>query len=690
MKNIIISIVFLLSFVVSFLSINTVTFAAVDFSDIENSYAKNAINELVEKGIINGYPDGEFRPTSAITRQDFAIILAKALNLNLTNSPSTPTFTDIPTTHYAYPAIEAAVKAGLINGIGDGKFGVGSGLTRQEMATLFARALGGETNGLGEQLTFADQHKISAWARDAVGFAVASNLMTGDTLNRFNPQGIAERQQVALVASRFLKQIDKVTPEPKPEPKPVPKPEPKPMPKPEPNSDSDSDPSPTPSVIPVVGITLNEVIENLKIGETKTLTVNVVPANATNKLVRWTSSDLNVATVNGQGKVIATGIGTVTITATTVDGLKSASVTFTVTHSNGAVITGVGTSSSVLQLGETTSRTAETTESGTITWSSSNTGVATVHSGTGEITAHTPGITTISYTSSNGKMNSVSLTVYDEATAKSPTYSQVLQMDEVITASVEAGLSATATNKSFVAKPTSVATVNATTGQVTASGAGSSVITYVGMDANGVVIEKGTTTVTVHPQAAVAAIPMVPAPYSVIGWGSAATNFTPPGIGQSIIWTVTNGTGAATIQQSTGAIRGVTAGDVTVNYKIVDNNTRVVAYKSAPVTVTIPDTPRVNISPPYVDGGTFGGPYSMSTNVNLTVAIIGENNSTVIFSNPRSNDDNIATATITGPNPSGHVFLNVQKIGTGEAQITFDYTDINNNTGSMTWIFNFQ
>ena len=71
------------------------------------------------------------------------------------------------------------------------------------MATLFARALDGETNGLGEQLTFADQHKISAWARDAVGFAVASNLMTGDTLNRFNPQGIAERQQVALVASRF-------------------------------------------------------------------------------------------------------------------------------------------------------------------------------------------------------------------------------------------------------------------------------------------------------------------------------------------------------------------------------------------------------------------------------------------------------------------------------------------------------
>jgi len=80
----------------------------------------------------------------------------------------------------------------------------------------------------------------------------------------------------------------------------------------------------------------------------------------------------------------------------------------------------------------------------------------------------------------------------------------------------------------------------------------------------------------------------------------------------------------------------------------------------------------------------------MEDSVKTKVAITGENNSTVIFSNPRSNDENIAIATIVGPNLSGHVSLNVQKNGTGEALITFDYTDINNNTGSMTWIFNFQ
>ncbi|PCD83954.1 hypothetical protein CNQ87_06050 [Lysinibacillus fusiformis] len=341
-------------------------------------------------------------------------------------------------------------------------------------------------------------------------------------------------------------------------------------------------------------------------------------------------------------------------------------------------------------MGETTELIAATIESGTITWSSNNPNVMTINSTTGKITAKAPGIATISYASSNGKKNFINLNVHGEAMAKNPTYTQVLQMGEVTTATVGTGLSASATNKSFVSSTKSVATVNATTGQLTAISPGSSVITYVGKDNNGVVVEKGTITVTVYSQAAVGAVPTVSAPFSVIGWGSAATGFTTPVTGQSIIWTANNGTGSAFIHPSTGAIRGVTAGDVTVAYKIVDINTKVVVYKSAPVTISIPDTPRVNISAPYVDGGTIGGTYSLSTNVNLTGVIVGEDNAIVLFSNPRSNDINIATAVIVGPNPSGHVFLNVEKKGVGAVQITFDYTDSNNKTGTMTWTFNFQ
>lgn len=265
-----------------------------------------------------------------------------------------------------------------------------------------------------------------------------------------------------------------------------------------------------------------------------------------------------------------------------------------------------------------------------------------------------------------------------------------MQIGEGTTAFVGTGLSAIAINKSFTSDTLGVATVNATTGQVTAVEAGSSVITYEGKDANGVVIEKGSVTVTVYPAAAVGAVPTVPAPSTVIGWGSNSTGFTPPETGQTIRWSVTNGTGSARINATSGAVGGQTAGDVTVVYKIMETATGIVAYKSAPVTVTIPNTPRVNTSAPYIDGGTIPGTYGMSTNVNLTVAILGENSTVVTFSNPRSSNPAIATATITAPNPSGHVFLDVAKVSSGPVNITFDYTDVHGTTGTMTWTFNFQ
>ncbi|UHA60653.1 S-layer homology domain-containing protein [Metabacillus litoralis] len=182
--------------------------ATTVFTDIEGSYAKDAILELVEKGIITGDENGKFNPTAKINRQDFAIILAKSLQLNTNDVPATATFSDVPVTHYSYQYVEAAVKAELIAGVGEGKFGVDTNLNRETMASLFVKALGTDATGYGEKLTFADSGSISTWAKDAVGYAVEAGLMTGDTSNNFNPQGLADRQQVALVSSKFIKQAE--------------------------------------------------------------------------------------------------------------------------------------------------------------------------------------------------------------------------------------------------------------------------------------------------------------------------------------------------------------------------------------------------------------------------------------------------------------------------------------------------
>lgn len=184
--------------------------AATTFTDIEGSYAKDAILELVNAGILNGTGNGAFNPTGKIERQDFAIILARALGLDSGQAPSSATFTDVPTDHYAFSAVEAAVQAGLINGYGNGLFGNGQNLSRQDMAVIFVRALGIDATGKASELEFSDANAIADYAKDAVAAAVELGLLSGNGDGTFNPSGNAERQAVAEVASKFLKTAETI------------------------------------------------------------------------------------------------------------------------------------------------------------------------------------------------------------------------------------------------------------------------------------------------------------------------------------------------------------------------------------------------------------------------------------------------------------------------------------------------
>ena len=76
---------------------------------------------------------------------------------------------------------------------------------------------------------------------------------------------------------------------------------------------------PAPAVIEVTSVSLNKTSLTLEIGESETLTATVMPSNATDKSVTWTSSDQAVATV-ANGKITAVGSGTAMITATTGNG----------------------------------------------------------------------------------------------------------------------------------------------------------------------------------------------------------------------------------------------------------------------------------------------------------------------------------------------------------------------------------
>jgi len=82
--------------------------------------------------------------------------------------------------------------------------------------------------------------------------------------------------------------------------------------------------------VAVTGVNLSPSTLTVGIGETGTLSPTVLPTNATNKLVTWSSSNTSIATVNGGGTVTGVAAGTTTITVTTVDGSFTATSTVTV------------------------------------------------------------------------------------------------------------------------------------------------------------------------------------------------------------------------------------------------------------------------------------------------------------------------------------------------------------------------
>ncbi|NVM33698.1 Ig domain-containing protein [Pediococcus acidilactici] len=82
--------------------------------------------------------------------------------------------------------------------------------------------------------------------------------------------------------------------------------------------------------VAVTGVTMSQKTASMKVGDTKVITGTVVPANATNQAVTYTSSDEKIATVAENGTVTAVTEGSANITATTADGGFTASCAVTV------------------------------------------------------------------------------------------------------------------------------------------------------------------------------------------------------------------------------------------------------------------------------------------------------------------------------------------------------------------------
>ena len=177
--------------------------AFVDLDGVD--WAKDSINQLADRGIINGYGDKTFRPFVNVKREEFVKMLVLALNLK--ENENKPNFKDVKIDEWYNEYIAIAYSHNIIKGKQDGSFGVGEEITRQEMTVMSYRAMISMGKTLAHNsdiLQFVDQHEISDYAKDAVSKMHGAGLIKGVGDGLFAPGQYADRAMAAKLVCLLM------------------------------------------------------------------------------------------------------------------------------------------------------------------------------------------------------------------------------------------------------------------------------------------------------------------------------------------------------------------------------------------------------------------------------------------------------------------------------------------------------
>jgi len=167
------------------------------------------IEDMYNYLITNGTTATTYDPTSNITRAQFAVMVARALELTVGDEPTSQTLTDVDGKWYAQE-VQALVDTGIITGFTDGTFGGEKHLTRQQAAAIMTRMLTHLDMNVEptKTMTFADEAKISDYAKDSVQYLAAQGILVNGKGVNFNPYADLTRDQMAKILVRALQLSD--------------------------------------------------------------------------------------------------------------------------------------------------------------------------------------------------------------------------------------------------------------------------------------------------------------------------------------------------------------------------------------------------------------------------------------------------------------------------------------------------
>lgn len=169
-------------------------------SDIAGHWAESVITQWQNKGLIQGYEDGTFKPGNTITRAEFVTLMNNAKGFW---SEGSINFSDVKNGSWFYSAVARAVAAGYVKGYSDGSFKPGNTITRAEAAVMIANAARLSANEAGAY-RFTDVGSIPAWARGSVGAVVAAGYMTGYPDGSFYANASISRAEAVSSLNRML------------------------------------------------------------------------------------------------------------------------------------------------------------------------------------------------------------------------------------------------------------------------------------------------------------------------------------------------------------------------------------------------------------------------------------------------------------------------------------------------------
>ena len=176
----------------------------IEFVDVpQKAWYVEAVNYAVQNGLMNGVGNDQFNPEGSMTR---AMLVTVLWRYEGEPEAGKNTFSDVPNGQWYTNAVAWAAENGIVGGVGNNRFDPDGEITREQMATIlfrYAEKKGIDTSKHGSLNIFSDEKQLSAYAKDAVQWAVAEQIINGSD-GKLLPQGSATRAQVATILMRFI------------------------------------------------------------------------------------------------------------------------------------------------------------------------------------------------------------------------------------------------------------------------------------------------------------------------------------------------------------------------------------------------------------------------------------------------------------------------------------------------------